>query len=109
MSVGTLLKMPQNFIDFLYEGLKKMDIAVIWSMKEGNIPEENPNFFVRKWLPQWDILQMKEIKLMITHCGWGGITECIQGCKPMLCIPNFAEQTMNAKTVVDKGLGLILR
>lgn len=46
---------------------------------------------------------------MITHCGWGGITECIQGCKPMLCIPNFGDQTMNAKTVVDKGLGLILR
>jgi len=31
--------MTQKFIDFLYEGLKKMDIAVIWSMKEGNIPE----------------------------------------------------------------------
>lgn len=46
---------------------------------------------------------------MITHCGWGGIIECIQATKPMLCLPNFADQTMNAKTIINQGIGIILR
>ena len=52
---------------------------------------------------------MKEIKLVITHCGWGSVSECIQGSKIMLCMPNSADQTMNAKTIVGKGIGIILR
>lgn len=46
---------------------------------------------------------------MITHCGWGGITECIQAAKPMLCLPNFADQKINAITIVNQGIGMVLR
>lgn len=65
-----------------------MNVAVIWSLREGVLPEKNDNFFVGRWLPQIDILNLKEVKVVITHCGWGGISECIYAKKPMLC-PQF--------------------
>lgn len=41
VTFGSHATLNKNFIDFLYEGLKKIDILVIWSMKEGEIPEKN--------------------------------------------------------------------
>lgn len=46
ISFRSTLKISQKFINFLYEGLIKMNIAVLWSLREGALPEKNDNFFV---------------------------------------------------------------
>lgn len=109
VTFGSVLKLTQNFITYLYEGLKKTDEAVIWSLRDGQVPEDNPHFFVRKWLPQKDILLLDEVKVVITHCGWGGFTECLVSEKPMLAVPGFGDQPSNALLLEERGLGLILR
>lgn len=35
VTFGSLARFSQSFVDFLYEGLKKIDVAVIWSLREG--------------------------------------------------------------------------
>lgn len=109
VTFGSVLQLTQGFINHLYEGLKKTDLAVVWSLRDGDLPEQNPHFFVRKWLPQKDILGLPEVKAVITHGGWGGFLECLMCEKPMLCVPGFGDQPMNSELVQRKGLGLILR
>ena len=58
VTFGSMMKLSQSFIDFLYFGLKKSGLAVMWSLREGTIPEENEFFFVRAWLPQSDLFQL---------------------------------------------------
>jgi glucuronosyltransferase len=64
---------------------------------------------VRKWLPQRELLALEEVKAVITHCGWGGLTECVMCGKPMLAVPGFGDQPMNAKLLEERGIGLVLR
>ena len=46
---------------------------------------------------------------MISHCGWGAVTECILNLKPILAIPGFADQIPNSEIIEAKKLGLVLR
>lgn len=41
VTFGSLLTASQQFINYLYYGLKKTGMAVLWSLKENNLPEEN--------------------------------------------------------------------
>jgi glucuronosyltransferase len=42
---------------------------------------------------------MEQVKLVITHAGWGGVMECLLAQKPMLCVPVFGDQPENAQLV----------
>lgn len=74
-------------------------MAVIWSLKEKNIPEENELFLVKKWLPQSDLLKLEQVKMVLTHGGFGGLTESIDAEKPILCMPVFGDQPSNSLRV----------
>lgn len=39
ITFGSIVELSQKFIDFLYQGLKKIDIAVIWGLRKGKIPQ----------------------------------------------------------------------
>jgi UDP:flavonoid glycosyltransferase YjiC (YdhE family) len=44
----------------------------------------------------------------MTHCGWGSITEAITTKTPLICIPAFADQPMNAKLLANKKIGVVV-
>jgi UDP:flavonoid glycosyltransferase YjiC (YdhE family) len=48
------------------------------------------------------------VKVVISHCGWGGVLECIDAAKPILAVPEFGDQPMNAEKVVARKIGLAL-
>lgn len=49
------------------ESGKKSRFATRW--------QDDPDFFVSKWTPQAELLQDPSVKVVITHCGWGGTLE----------------------------------
>ncbi|KAL0667353.1 hypothetical protein Bca4012_030057 [Brassica carinata] len=63
--------------------------------------------FVCGWAPQVEILAHKAIGGFLSHCGWNSILESLRFGVPIATWPMFAEQQLNAFTMV-KELGLAL-
>lgn len=85
---------------------KRSNKKIIWKWEDDKLPEEYPNILIQKWLPQDDILAHPNSRLFISHCGLGGIAEAKFHGVPILCIPIFGDQPINAKAVVKEGWAL---
>merc|ERR1712151_606770 len=86
--------------------------AMIWALKEDQqafLPTARPSrFFINKWLPQAEALQLKEVAVVVTHCGWGGFMETVAAGKPIVATPFMGDQPDNAKLAVERGMGELL-
>ncbi|XP_019156425.1 PREDICTED: UDP-glycosyltransferase 74E1-like isoform X2 [Ipomoea nil] len=56
---------------------------------------------VVKWCPQLQVLSHGAIACFMTHCGWNSALEALTLGVPMIVVPQWADQPMNAKYVVD--------
>lgn len=108
VSLGSIVKWQQWCVDTVYFGLKKLGCKVIWSLKNFELPEENPNFWVRPWIPQVEILAHPALKTGITHCGFGGTLEFINAGVPVVAFPHFADQFGNADLMIKAGAAVEL-
>lgn len=64
---------------------------------------------VEKWLPQDDILAHPNVRLFISHCGKGSVTESKYHGVPILGMPIFGDQLKNIEQVVEEGWGLEMK
>ncbi|XP_076260225.1 UDP-glycosyltransferase UGT5-like [Rhynchophorus ferrugineus] len=87
---------------------KKLDQIVLWKFEDDNLPGKPDNVHIRKWLPQMDILAHPNIRLFITHGGYGSLQETIYHGVPVLTIPCFLDQYNNAYLAVQLGYALKL-
>lgn len=78
-------------------------MRVVWSLKEqfmDLIPDlEDPDFYVRSWHPQVEVLAHSVVKAGISHCGWGGTLEFISTGTPLVAFPHFFDQFTNADLI----------
>jgi UDP:flavonoid glycosyltransferase YjiC (YdhE family) len=44
----------------------------------------------------------------VSHCGWGSVTEAIISKTPLICVPAFIDQPINAKIVIKKSIGVVV-
>ncbi|KAK9888374.1 hypothetical protein WA026_000626 [Henosepilachna vigintioctopunctata] len=91
--------------------LEELNHKVIWKVDAKKLPKNlivPKNIFIVKWVPQLDILCHPNILFFITHNGLMGTQEAVYCGVPMLSIPTFSDQFLNAKTMVKKGLALEL-
>ncbi|XP_055303125.1 UDP-glucosyltransferase 2-like [Sitodiplosis mosellana] len=79
--------------------IKSDEHIVIPSHKESDV-------LVEPWFNQQSILAHKNIKLFVTHGGLLSITEAIYFGKPVVGIPFFFDQSMNAQLSEQKGFGI---
>ncbi|XLU34345.1 hypothetical protein S245_070411, partial [Arachis hypogaea] len=54
-----------------------------------------------KWAPQEKVLGHEAIGAFWTHCGWNSTLESVCEGVPMICMPCFGDQKVNAKYVSD--------
>ncbi|XP_066137700.1 UDP-glycosyltransferase UGT5-like [Euwallacea fornicatus] len=80
---------------------------VIWKFEE-KLPNIPSNVLIKDWCPQQDILAHPNMKLFITHGGLLSTTETIYHGVPILAIPIFADQHLNAAKSVRDGYALQL-
>jgi len=98
------------------EGGKKW--RFIWSLQDKylsflpshyqEIKSDNYYLLIKPWVPQVDLIQHPKVKVVLTHCGWGGVSEVIGAGKPIVGVPFMADQPRNAEQLVHLGVGLSL-
>nr|AVT42214.1 UDP-glucuronosyltransferase 40D9 [Lissorhoptrus oryzophilus] len=110
-SMGTNIKskdMPEEKKLALLNAFSRLKQKVLWKFEEENMIKIPKNMLIKNWMPQRDILAHPNVKLFITHGGFLSTTETIFHGKPVLVIPVFADQFLNADRAVQKGYGLKL-
>ncbi|VDK56661.1 unnamed protein product, partial [Cylicostephanus goldi] len=83
----------------------------IWKYEEENdaiLFEKYPNIYTMKWVPQTDLLADHRLSLFITHAGMNSVLEAVFAGKPMVAIPLFVDQILNAKNMQSRGLGIMI-
>lgn len=75
---------------------------VLWKFEE-DLPNKPANVMISKWLPQDDVLSHPNVKLFISHCGKGGLSEAKYHGVPVLGIPIFGDQMSNVEIAVNEG------
>jgi hypothetical protein len=64
---------------------------------------------VTAWAPQQALLAQVAVTLFVTHAGLNSLCEAVCAGLPMLALPHFADQTINAQHIVNRGLGAQLQ
>jgi len=58
--------------------------------------------------PQPEVLAHKSVKIFLSHCGYGGVTDTILAGKPVLAYPGVSDQFENANILEREGAALIV-
>lgn len=91
----------------LLRTFSKIKQKILWKFEE-DLPNKPVNVMISKWLPQDDVLAHPNIKLFISHCGKGGLSEAKYHGVPVLGIPIFGDQQSNVQIAVNEGWALQL-
>ncbi|PIO72824.1 hypothetical protein TELCIR_05226 [Teladorsagia circumcincta] len=74
----------------------------------GTFSGAHPNIYRMKWIPQMDLLADKRLSLFITHAGMNSVVEATFAGKPMVVIPLFGDQFLNAKNTRRGGRAVMI-
>lgn len=80
----------------------KIKQKILWKF-EVDLPNKPANVMISKWLPQDDVLAHPNVKLFISHCGKGGLSEAKYHGVAVLGIPIFGDQQSNVEIAVEEG------
>jgi UDP:flavonoid glycosyltransferase YjiC (YdhE family) len=125
MSFGTIAVVLKDQVESLLEGLTSSKFRVLWSCssdQQTQLPTKLPsNFRIEPFVPQLEVLGHKNVKLFITHGGFGSVHESLAQGKPMIIMPFFTDQVSNRKyllltlkkfifafKIADRGIGMNL-
>ncbi|GAB0099859.1 UDP-glucuronosyltransferase [Sergentomyia squamirostris] len=97
---------PSRITEILEAFRSLPEYTILWKFEADSLPVSVPsNVFIRKWLPQSDILAHRNVKLFITHCGLLSLQEATWFGVPVLGLPIFSDQFSNIKQSVKAGIG----
>ncbi|KAJ9184140.1 hypothetical protein P3X46_007911 [Hevea brasiliensis] len=112
VSFGTQADISDTQLNEVAFGLKDSGFPFVWVVrsKAWTLPvgmEEKikgKGLIIKEWVDQPKILSQRAIGGFLSHCGWNSVLESVSTGVPILAWPMIAEQSLNAKLIVD-GLG----
>ncbi|CAI5451087.1 unnamed protein product [Caenorhabditis angaria] len=105
-SVVRSYEMPEYFKKGLVKTFESLpNITFIWKYEKDDyfknvVPS---NVYLKKWIPQAELLGDKRVKLFITHGGLGSTMEVAYAGKPALMVPLFGDQFHNSLMLERHG------
>jgi UDP:flavonoid glycosyltransferase YjiC (YdhE family) len=95
--------MEKEKVEVLMKVFGKLKQRVIFKWETDFLPGQPDNVLTGKWLPQEDILAHNNVKLFISHCGFGSVIESLYHSVPILAMPLFGDQMSNTDKIVGEG------
>ncbi|KAK6125859.1 hypothetical protein DH2020_040397 [Rehmannia glutinosa] len=112
-ALGSELVLSRDQLGELAHGLELSGLPFLWALRN---PTQLPDGFEERvkgrgvvwknWAPQLEILGHGSIGAFLTHCGWSSIIEALVLGKPLVMLPFFVEQGLNARLLADKQVGV---
>ncbi|KAM0943677.1 putative soyasaponin III rhamnosyltransferase [Dioscorea sansibarensis] len=108
-------------VELLHElalGLEMSELHFLWALRkpaefEGEVLPEGFEERTRErgvvtfgWVPQLDVLGHVSVGGFLTHSGWSSVIEALQFGHPLVLLPIFADQDINARMVEQRGFGV---
>lgn len=110
ISLGTINHLDMSFYQAVFSAFADEPAQFILSVGKateiaqlGPIP---PNFIVRHYVPQLEILQ--QVDAFITHGGLNSVHEGLYYGVPQIVVPHQFEQLLNGKRIQQTGAGVLL-
>ncbi|XP_076227219.1 UDP-glycosyltransferase UGT5 isoform X1 [Nomia melanderi] len=110
-NLGSLVKvatMPEAKLSALLNVLGSIPRKVILKWEEENMPRKPDNFLVKKWLPQFEIMNHPNVKCYFGHGGLLGLSEGVHSGLPMILMPLFGDQYQNSVAAEARGVAVLL-
>lgn len=109
ISFGSVAAVEEDQMRELALGLKRSNSNFLWVIRETEkkklplnfIEETSEKGLVVSWCPQLEVLAHKAVGCFLTHCGWNSTLEALSLGVPMVVLPQWTDQTTNAKFVAD--------
>ena len=109
VSFGSMASLREEQMGELAWGLKGSSHYFLWVVRaseeaklpKGFINEELEKGFLVRWCPQLEVLASNAIGCFFTHCGWNSTSEALTLGVPMVGMPQWTDQTTNAKFIKD--------
>ncbi|KAJ7527979.1 hypothetical protein O6H91_16G079300 [Diphasiastrum complanatum] len=119
ISFGSIAQLSVHQIHEIAHGLEKSTHPFLWVIRQPEncsestaaysllpdgfqIRTKGRGFITFTWAPQLLILSHPSTGGFFTHCGWNSILESICRGIPVLALPQFGEQDLNCRVVVDE-------
>ena len=58
--------------------------------------KDDPDFWIRSWIPQLKVLAHQLVKCGMSNCGFGDTLEFINFGVPLVYFPHFSDQIINS-------------
>ncbi|XP_044500872.1 mogroside IE synthase-like [Mangifera indica] len=109
VSSGSLATLGEEQMVEMAWGLKRSNFFFLWVVRESEFEKLPKNFLeetsekglVVSWSPQLEVLAHKSVRCFLTHCGWNSKLEALSLGVPMVAMPQWTDQTTNAKFIED--------
>ncbi|KAK5645027.1 hypothetical protein RI129_006327 [Pyrocoelia pectoralis] len=110
-SMGSYLNsadIPNDKLNAILNVFRKLKQKVLWKFNGNKLTNLPPNVKLGTWFPQQDILDHPNVKLFITHGGLLSTMEAIYHGVPVVAIPFFGDQEMNAANAENCGYAVVV-
>ncbi|KAM0947423.1 putative soyasaponin III rhamnosyltransferase [Dioscorea sansibarensis] len=114
VAFGSEVKLSKERVREIALGLELSKLPFVWVLRasEGWLPEgfgrrnEGKGVVVFGWVPQVSVLGHWAVGGFLCHGGWGSIVEGLAFGVAMVMLPWVFDQGLNARNVVEKGIGV---
>ncbi|KAL6595604.1 hypothetical protein ACP70R_047944 [Stipagrostis hirtigluma subsp. patula] len=116
VSYGSMTKYSRQQVEEILQGLRECGRPYLWVVRKDGRDEEADQFLVEncsseqgmilEWCDQLEVLSHSSVGCFVTHCGWNSTLEAITLGVPMVAVPNWSDQALNAHLVEEWGVGV---
>lgn len=114
VSFGSILKgaaVPESTRRMFVAAFRRLRQRVVWKWEDGermNQSDVPANVRLVPWLPQQDLLGHPKARLFVTHGGLFSNQEAVYHGVPLIVLPVFADQPLNARKAHRDGYAIHL-
>nr|DAD25164.1 TPA_asm: hypothetical protein HUJ06_026628 [Nelumbo nucifera] len=109
VSFGSMAALSAEQIEEIAWGLRRSNTYFLWVLRsdqDDKLPgeflmETAEKGLIVRWCSQLEVLAREAIGCFITHCGWNSTLEALSTGVAMVGMPQWTDQTTNAKLVMD--------